>query len=133
MKPYLFFLTFIVIFYFTACNENDAVVGSNSDRQISSLSFIVDTTYLDGSSKRLVAKGIVQNNTNSTVSSPWYVEAQFFTDTAQKTKLGGNNTQIGVPLSKGQSTFWTIEFYSSNVDVTKYPNFSVGELRGIYK
>jgi hypothetical protein len=133
MKRCIFLIAIIAALYFTACNANDTVVGSNNDRQISNLSFTVDTTYLNGSSNMLVAKGLVQNNGNSTISSPWYVEAQFFTDATLKTKLGGSNTQIGVPLSKGQSTFWTIDFSSSNVDVTKYPNFSVGELRGIYK
>jgi hypothetical protein len=48
-------------------------------------------------------------------------------------KLGGNYTQIGVPLTKNESTFWTITYYSSNVNVNNYPNFAVGNLRGIYK
>jgi hypothetical protein len=133
MKTSIFILSVFISVIILSCTTTDTVVGSNSDTQIQNLSFTVDTTYLDMQSKLLVAKGTVMNKANSTVSSPWYVEAQFFTDAACKTKLGGSNTQIGVPLSKGQSTFWTISFSSTNVDVTKYPGFAVNELRGIYK
>jgi hypothetical protein len=116
-----------------SCEESEPVVGSTQDTAISNLSFTVDTTYLEVSTSQLIARGTVKNNGNSSVSSPWYVEAQFYTDATLRTKLGGSYTQIGVPLSRGQSTFWTINYSSSNVDVKNYPNFAVGDLRGIYK
>ena len=131
----LIFLNLIILLSLLviSCEESDPVVGSTQDTSIPNLSYVVDTTYLDAANSRLVAKGTVKNNGNSQVTSPWYVECQFYTNSSRTTKLGGNSTQIGVPLNKNQSTFWTINYTSSNVDVTDYPNFSVGDLRGIYK
>ena len=123
----------LISFYIVSCEESEPVVGSNQDTAIPNLSFTVDTTYLEVSTSRLYAQGTVKNNGSSSVTSPWYVEAQFYTDATFRTKLGGSYTQIGVPLSRGQSTFWTIYYSSSNVDVKNYPNFAVGDLRGIYK
>jgi len=132
MKHILYLAIFISI-TIISCEESDPVVGSTQDTSIPNLSFVVDTTYLDAANSRLVAKGSVKNSGNSQVTSPWYVECQFYTNSSRTTKLGGNYTQIGVPLSKGQSAFWTINYSSSNVDVNNYPNFAVGDLRGIYK
>jgi hypothetical protein len=131
----LFLLSAVILFFLfnISCDSNDSIVGSNQDTSISNLLFTVDTTYLNSSGGVLVASGIVKNRSNNMVESPWYVEAQFYTDRSLRTKLGGNYTQIGVPLSRDQSTFWTISFSSSNVDVRNYPNFAVSDLRGIYK
>ncbi|HAB51893.1 MAG: hypothetical protein A2315_03100 [Ignavibacteria bacterium RIFOXYB2_FULL_35_12] len=134
MKTIFSIISFsLVVILLASCDATEPIVGSNQDTIIPNLSFIVDTTYLDNSASQLVAKGTVKYNGNSSVTSPWYVEAQFYTDASLSTKLGGNYTQIGVPLSKGQSTFWTINYSSSNVDVRNYPSFSVSNLRGIYK
>lgn len=133
MKKLAVIISILFLLILISCEESDPVVGSDNDTTIPNLSFVVDTTYLDASNKRLVAKGTVKNNGTSKVTSPWYVECQFYTSSAKTTKLGGSYTQIGVPLSNGESTFWTITYSSSNVDVTNYPNFAVGNLRGIYK
>lgn len=129
-KLFAFFLLSIV---FISCQKTDTTVGSSNDTTINNLTFTIDTTYVDGANSQLVAKGKVKNNSGATATSPWYVEAQFYTDNTFKTKLGGNYTQIGVPLSSGQQTFWSINFSSANVNVVQYPNFAVGDLRGIYK
>lgn len=133
MKSFILVLVIILIWALLACDEVEPVVDDPQDTVIPSLSFIVDTTYLDSGSKRLVASGTVKNNGSAKVVSPWYVEAQFYTTKSGNTKLGGNYTQIGVPLSSGQSAFWTIYYSSSNVDVRNYPDFGVKDLRGIYK
>ncbi len=121
---------------FASCevNSGSTVVGSGSDTQINGVSFTVDTLYVDASgSGQLVARGLVKDSTVSSISVPWYVEGQFYTDSTYTTKLGGNDTEIKVPLSQGQSTFWTIYFYTSTVDVRQFPNFRIGNLRAIYK
>ena len=134
MKQLIIFAVIALSLLLLSCAENsDPVVGSTGDTTIPNLSFTTDTTYLDAVNSRLVAKGTVKNNGSSQVSSPWYVECQFYTNSSKTTKLGGNSTQIGVPLSNGQSTFWTITYSSSNVNVNDYPNFAVGDQRGNYK
>lgn len=132
MKSFVLVLL-LILFSLTSCEVTDPVVDSPEDTYIPNLSFTVDTTYLDSGASRLVASGIVKNTGSTKVISPWYIEAQFYTSRTSSTKLGGNYTQIGVPLSSGQSTYWTIYFSSSNVDVRSYPNFGVKDLRGIYK
>ena len=133
MKLLFIQLVILISLFIISCESNDTVVGSNQDTAIQNLVFTVDTTYLNSSGGTLVASGTVTNRSNNKVESPWYVEAQFYVDRSLRIKLGGNYTQIGVPLSRDQSAFWTINFSSTNVDVRNYPNFAVSDLRGIYK
>ena len=119
---------------FASCDQDpgSTVVGSASDTQIDGVTFTVDTTYVDASgSGQLVARGMVKTTVN--IVAPWYIEGQFYTDSTMMVKLGGNDTQISFPLSPGQSTFWTIYFYTSSVDVRQFPDFRIGNLRAIYK
>lgn len=133
MKQIIIYLIILISIFIISCEESEPTVGSTQDTTIPNLSFIVDTTYLDAANSKLITKGIVKNNGNAQVTSPWYVECQFYTNESRTTKLGGNYTQLGVPLSKNQSTFWTISYTSSNVNVSNYPNFAVFDFRGIYK
>ena len=109
----------------------DTPVGSSKDTQIPNTALTVDSTYMSGS--YLYARGTVKNNGTDNITTPWYVECQFYSDSTYTYKLGGSNTQINVPLSGGQGTFWTIGFSSSNVDVRQFPRFRVNDLRAIYK
>lgn len=133
MKSLVFCLVTLFSLLSISCDEVEPVVDDPQDTVIPNLLFTVDTTYLDSGASRLVASGTVKNNGSTKVTTPWYVEAQFYTTKTGTTKLGGNYTQIGVPLTQGQSTFWTIYYSSSNVDVRNYPDFGVRDLRGIYK
>jgi hypothetical protein len=108
-------------------------VGQSQDTAIPNVAFTVDTTYISSNPVAMVARGRASNTGTSTISTGWYVEAQFYTDASKRTSLGGNNTKIGVPLPPGQEAVWTIKFASSNVDVRQYPDFAVGDLRAIYK
>ncbi len=112
---------------------NESVVGSGSDTEIRNVSFVVDTTYIVNDPAGMIARGTAMNNGTATITTGWYVEGQFYTDATKRTKLGGNTTMIGVPLSPGQQTFWTITFSTANADVRSYPGFAVGDLRAIYK
>lgn len=128
MRLTIVFFIIVISLLITSCDEGETTVGTDTDTVISNLFFTVDTTYLDSANSRLVAKGSVKNNGSSKVTSPWYVECQFYTNSSKTTKLGGNYTKIGIPLSNGQSTLWTINYSSSNVNVNDYPNFAVGDL-----
>ena len=111
---------------------HDGPVGPPPGSGIADVSFTVDTTYVDASgSGQLVARGMVKTTVN--IVAPWYIEGQFYADSTMMVKLGGNDTQISFPLSPGQSTFWTIFFYTSSVDVRQFPDFRIGNLRAIYK
>jgi hypothetical protein len=109
------------------------MVGQSQDTAIPNVAFTVDTTYISSNPVAMVARGRASNTGTSTISTGWYIEAQFYTDASKRTSLGGNNTKIGVPLPPGQEAVWTIKFASSSVDVRQYPDFTVGDLRAIYK
>ena len=107
--------------------------SGTGDAGISNVTFSVDTTYMVASPAMLVARGLAKNNGSTTISSPWYIECQFYTDSTLLIKLGVNSTQIGVPLSPGQSVYWAISLSSGNVDVRRFPDFRVSDMRALYK
>ena len=125
------FLPAVLFFAFSCTPAPNALVGSSADTQIPNTVVSIDTTYISYGS--LYAQGIVRNNGASQISSPWYVECQFYTDSTYTIKLGGNYTEIYVPLDPGQGTFWKVGFSSSNVTVQNYPLFKVKDQRAIYK
>jgi hypothetical protein len=111
---------------------HDGQVGPPSGSGIADVSFTVDTTYMLASPAMLVAKGTAKNGGTENINSPWYAECNFYTDSTMTVILGNNDTQIGVPLSPGQSAYWMITLTSSNVDVRRFPNFKVGDFRAVY-
>jgi len=111
--------------------ENNTVVGSDEGvTKINNVSFTI--TGLETSSSSLKATGTVKNTGSSKITSPWYIEGQFYADSTLSLKLGGDNTQIGVPLETGLQTIWTLEFSSPDVSEGNYPNFRVSNLRAFY-
>jgi hypothetical protein len=130
------FLAVLAMLSLAACTMPtgyEATVGQTQDTAIPNVAFTVETTYISNNPVAMVASGRAQNAGTTTISTGWYIEAEFYSDASKRTSLGGNNTRIGVPLSPGQETLWTIKFASSNFDVREYPNFTVGNLRAIYK
>ncbi len=122
------FLSFV---YFGCQQSTESTVGSSQDTQIANTAVTIDTTYI--ANTLMYASGKVKNNGSATITPPWYVECQFYTDATFTYKLGGNYTQISVPIDPGQGTFWTVSFSSSNVNVQQYPKFKVKDQRAIYK
>lgn len=123
---------FSILLLGSSCeNGNNTVVGSTQgNTDINNVSFTV--TQLEVSSTSLKASGTVKNTGTSTISSPWYLEAQFYSDSTLTLKLGGNNTRIGVPLESGLQTIWTITFSDPNIAEGDYPNFRVSNFRAFY-
>ena len=122
-----------VLLLITSCDENSSstVVGSDEGNTvINNVSFKV--TQLEVSSSSLKASGTVKNTGSSKITSPWYIEGQFYADSTLSLKLGGNNTRIGVPLESGIETIWTITFSDPNIAEGDYPNFRVSNFRAYY-
>jgi hypothetical protein len=130
----MFALVASLSFAFVACEvtTNDGTVEQYTDTGIKNVSFTVDTTYMVASPGMLVARGLAKNGGTATITSPWRVECQFYTDSTLLVKLGVNSTGIGVPLSPGQSAYWMISFASSNVDVRRFPGFKVADFKATY-
>ncbi len=132
-KSFLIMLIIVALtFLGSSCeNGNSTVVGSTQgNTDINNVSFTI--TELEVSSSSLKASGTVKNTGSSTITSPWYVEVQFYADSTLSLKLGGNRTQIGVPLESGVQTIWTITFSDPNIAEGDYPNFRVSNFRAYY-
>ena len=111
--------------------ETDPIVGSDQGiTVINNVSFTI--TEREVSSNSLKASGTVKNTGSIKITSPWYIEGQFYADSTLTLKLGGNNTRISVPLETGVETIWTLEFSSSNISEGNYPNFRVSNMRAFY-
>ena len=117
----------------SSCDEEggSTVVGNTQgNTNINNVSFTV--TELEVTSSSLTATGTVKNTGSKTITSPWYIEAQFYTDSTYSIKLGGNRTQIGVPLESGLQTIWIITFSDPDIAEGDYPNFRVSSFRAYY-
>jgi len=117
----------------SSCNDEsgNTVVGTTQgNTDINNVSFIV--TELEVTSSSLKASGTVKNTSTNTITSPWYIEAQFYADSTFSLKLGGNRTQIGVPLEAGVQTVWSITFSDPDIAEGNYPNFRVTNFRAYY-
>jgi hypothetical protein len=132
MKFILMFLAVSFIFLASSCQKlPNSVVGSDSDIEITGLTFTVTKTYISYSG--MFAEGIVRYSGSTKISSPWFIEGQFYTDSTYTIKLGGSNVQINVPLESNQGTLWSLSLYPKQEIAQSYPKFKVGDLRGIYK
>ncbi len=112
-------------------NDGPVFVADNSG--IPNVSFTIDTTYMVGNPAMLVARGIAKNEGPGNVTSPWYVQGIFFADSSGTVVLGTDAAQIGVPLSPGQGAYWMLSLSSTNVDVRRFPNFTVGGFIATYE
>ena len=124
-------LSFLYLLLISAsCETSDPIVGDPGVPTINNVSFTV--TELSVSNDRLTASGKVRNNSSVKITPPWYVEGQFYTDSTLTLKLGGDVTQISVPLEKGVETLWTLQYSSQNISEGNYPSFRVSNLRAYY-
>ena len=133
---YLILIISVLLFLLvtgSSCEDEsgNTVVGTTQgNTDINYVSFTV--TELEVSSSSLKASGTVKNNGNKTITSPWYVETQFYADSTLSLKLGGNRTRIGVPLEAGVQTVWSITFSDPDIAEGNYPNFRVSNFRAYY-
>ena len=124
MKKY--FLLTILLMY--GCNN---VIGSDDDTELNNLEFTQIVKAVSDS--ELTVTGQVKNTGTTKVSSPWYVEGMFYTDTTFTFILGGDNQRQNVPLEPEVSISWTLSYSSSEVLESDYPNFGFRNLRGFTK
>jgi len=138
MKNLKYLILIISVLFFllvtgSSCEDEsgNTVVGTTQENtDINYVSFTV--TELKVSSSSLKASGTVKNNGNKTITSPWYIETQFYADSTLSLKLGGNRTRIGVPLEAGVQTVWNITFSDPDIAEGNYPNFRVSNFRAYY-
>ena len=120
------FLVIISILLLISCNNT---IGSDDVNELSNLEFTIDDEK-EVTSTALIVKGSVINTGTTKVSSPWYIEGMFYSDTNFTTILGGASQTINVPLESGVIYNWTLSFSSNDILESEYPNFGFRNLRG---
>jgi hypothetical protein len=119
-------LLIISILLLISCNNT---IGSDDVIELTNLEFTIDDEK-DVTSTALIVKGSVINTGPSKVSSPWYIEGMFYSDTNFTTILGGASQRINVPLESGVNYNWILSFSSSDILESEYEFFGFRNLRG---
>jgi len=116
------------------CNGG-TVVGSDNVNVIDYVEFSQITTSNNGNNLE-VSGHVINISETKNISSQWYIECQFYATENKTLKIGGDNTQINVPLDPGQETIWTIHWNPENnlnINLDDYPNFTFDDLRAYKK
>lgn len=122
----------IILFslFIVNCDQN-TIVGSDNVNVIAYVEFIEINKF--NNSQNLEVSGKIKNiSNNKTISSPWYIECQFYANDDKILKLGGENIKITYPLEPQQEALWIISWSpsnNSNIDLDDYPDFSYDDLR----
>ena len=119
------FLVIISILLLISCNNT---IGSDDVNELTNLEFTIDEKEV--TSTALIVKGSVINTGTTKVSSPWYIEGMFYSDTNFTTILGGASQTINVPLESGVNYNWTLSFSSSDILESEHEFFGFRNLRG---
>ena len=119
-------LVIISILLLSSCNNT---IGSDDVNELTNLEFTIDDEK-EVTSTALIVKGSVINTGTTKVSSPWYIEGMFYSDTNFTTILGGASQTINVPLESGVNYNWTLTFSSNDFLEDAYPTFGFRNLRG---
>ena len=119
-------LVIVSIFLLISCNNT---IGSDDVNELTNLDFTIDDER-EVTTTSLIVKGSVINTGTTKVSSPWYIEGMFYSDTNFTTILGGASQTINVPLESGVSYNWTLSFSSSDILESEYQTFGFRNLRG---
>ena len=122
----ILFLVFLIM----GCQ---GVIGSKDNETIDhvewSIGTIEDPAGYSYSNENLKVTGMITNTGDTTILAPWSVEAEFYSDSTFTLILGGDQQPFDVNLQKGVSIQWTLEFSSSEIVESNYPNFAINNFR----
>ena len=123
MKNILATISFLLLI---SCNNT---IGSDDVNELTNLEFTIDDER-EVTTISLTVRGSVINTGTTKVSSPWYIEGMFYSDTNFTTILGGASQTINVPLESGVNYNWTLSFSSSDILESEFEFFGFRNLRG---
>ena len=131
------YLSIVIYSFFFTINCGDGVIGSESNQTISHIEWSLgtsdDSTGYVVSNSMLKATGIIKNIGDTTIMAPWHIEAEFYTDSTFSFLLGGDQYSFNVNLNTNTSTFWTLQFSSSEIVESNYTNFAIKNFRAFIK
>ena len=131
------YLSIVIYSFFFTINCGDGVIGSESNQTISHIEWSLgtpdDSTGYVVSNSMLKATGIIKNIGDTTIMAPWHIEAEFYTDSTFSFLLGGDQHSFNVNLNSNTSTFWTLQFSSSEIVESNYTDFAIKNFRAFIK
>ena len=125
----------VTILLFYGCSGG--VIGSENNETIDHVDWSIGTIdnpagYSPTNESWLVT-GMITNTGDTTILAPWSVEAEFYSDSTFTFIFGGDQQSFNVTLQSGVSTYWTLEFSSSEFVVSDYTNFAIKNFRAFIK
>jgi len=122
MKNILLIISILIL---SACGNT---IGSDDVNELTNLEFTI--VEKETTSTALKVQGSVKNTGSYQVSSPWYIEGMFYTDTTFTTVIGGKNKRINIPLESGVTYNGTLSYSSNDIIESEFPYFGFRHLRG---
>jgi len=121
----------LVFFVITGCQ---GVIGSENNETISHVDWSIGTNdnpagYSPTNESWLVT-GMITNTGDTTILAPWWVEAEFYSDSTFTLILGGDQQSFNVNLQSGVSIQWTLSYSDPDkIEFESYPNFAIDNFR----
>ena len=110
------------------------VIGSENNETIDHVDWSIGTTenpagYSPTNESWLVT-GMITNTGDTTILAPWWVEAEFYSDSTFTLILGGDQQSFNVNLQSGVSIQWTLSYSDPHkVEFESYPYFAINNFR----
>jgi hypothetical protein len=118
---------FVILLLTLFSCERSPLVGSEDVVVLEDAVFTI--TDRSTSSSTMTVEGTVTNTGDDTFHPPWYIEAEFYSDSTFSLKFGGSSTQIRYTLAPGEQTLWKLTYSSNLIVESDYPDFAVKNLR----
>ena len=122
----------VTILLFYGCSGG--VIGSENNETIDHVDWSIGTIdnpagYSPTNESWLVT-GMITNTGDTTILAPWWVEAEFYSDSTFTLILGGDQQSFNVNLQPGVSIQWTLSYSDPDkVEFESYPYFAIDNFR----
>ena len=121
----------VTILLFYGCPGG--VIGSEEDEPIDHVEWVLGTddnpAGYSYTNETLQVTGMITNAGDTTILAPWWVEAEFYSDSTFTLILGGDQQSFNVNLQTGVATQWTLNYSSQDKVESDYPNFAINNFR----
>ena len=122
----------VTILLFYGCSEG--VIGSENNETIDNMPWSIGTTENPAgysyTNQSLLVTGMITNTGDTTILAPWWVEAEFYSDSTFTLILGGDQQSFNVNLQSGVSIQWTLSYSDPDkVEFESHPYFAINNFR----
>ena len=122
----------VTILLFYGCSGG--VIGSENNETIDHVDWSIGTidnpAGYSFTNESLLVTGMITNTGDTTILAPWWVEAEFYSDSTFTLILGGDQQSFNVNLQPGVSIQWTLSYSDPDkIEFESYPYFAIDNFR----